>query len=107
MKTLIHKQSDININLLELKDDIMRACFFRKKPEIGDLFMSSWQRVSASNMYLFRIDEIIENRDARVSNDSFNNENAYYKLRITLLNDQYGDLPEEYSGVDTSIKSIY
>lgn len=106
MKILVHKMSSVDINIFKWDGNIIEGSFFRDKPEVDDLIMS-FTKGDVNFLYLYKIVEILECRDSNVSTSNFNGKNAFFKLKIELLNDENFNLPAQYQNIDTSRKSNY
>lgn len=108
MKTLVHKQTDVSINIFRWENDIVEASFFKDKPEVNDLLMSN-TKGQANFLYLYKIVEILENRDTRVDNANFNPNKAFFKLKVEMVNDVNNgyELPEHYKHINCSRRDNY
>lgn len=108
MNKFVHRQNAKHLDIFILdwnSDDIVSIeVFSNPKPEVGDVLMSSL-KADTNFLYLFRIDEILENRDAKVSRDSvvdgkpekeyqikrdpsieFDCKDAFFKLQVQMIN---------------------
>jgi len=114
MKDFKHIQYDNNICLLKFKKNIIEMTCFNNKPCVGDYFMTHTRR-ETNNYHCFIIEEILENRDAKIFNrdnlkggyviysqlksSSLNSKNAYFRLSVRKL--KQAEIPEE---INTNIR---
>lgn len=77
MKTITRNSNDCSVCIYERTNEKIRGCFFKEKPEIGDI-IKIWP------IEVFRVTKIIENRDARITNENctFDPSGAYFVLGV-------------------------
>lgn len=101
MKVLIHKKEGFRICIFERSSKTIKGCFFDEKPETGDVVMSHTARES-NYLFMFRIDSIVENRDAKVDcANAVNPSIAYFELSVSNVTDD-----PVYSEVDNSLNVL-
>lgn len=102
MNVFVHKKTKFDINIFDWTDDNELRCeFFKDKSACSDLLMSH-TRGDVNFLYLFRITEILENRDSNTLSP-FDGIGAYFRLKVEMLNDpKTFKLPEGFEHINCS-----
>lgn len=111
MEIFIHKVSNTNVNIFDWGDDNVVRCEFltKKKPEVGDILMSH-TKSDPNNLWIYKIVDILQNRDSRGLNPLYDSKDSFFKLKVDLVFNPMvpGEFcPEQYQHIDTSRMNNY